>query len=100
MLLIALMVASLNRQPSGPPGTIRGRVTNFSGVSITNVYVEVEGTQKTGSSGTTGEFVLAEVPSGHQKLVVKIKGVSGMSIPLIVTANQTVDVGTLQLYTP
>ncbi len=101
ILLIWGMVSSLaDRPPVGPPGVVSGRVTNFAGVSITNVMVRVEGANRTTYTDTAGQFTLEGVPSGQQRVWVELVGVSGMSMPVRVLAFKSVDVGTLELYTP
>ncbi|HCE18377.1 MAG TPA: hypothetical protein DEQ80_11000 [Anaerolinea thermolimosa] len=101
VLLILGMVQSLESRPVGPPGTVTGRVTNFAGISIMNVVVRVEGLDGVQTfTGPSGEFTLPQVPAGTRRVVVELPGVSGVTVPVRVIPNQTVDVGVLQLYTP
>lgn len=101
VLLILGMVQSLEARPAGPPGAVTGRVTNFAGISIMNVVVRIEGLDGVQTfTGPSGEFNLPQVPAGTRRVVVELPGVSGVTVPVRVIPQQTVDMGVLQLYTP
>lgn len=55
-------------------GTVRGRVTDSTGAGLARVAISVDGSGVRATSGDRGEYVLAGVPAGAQRIRARLIG--------------------------
>lgn len=90
-LLASLLLAFVAPAFAQATGTITGRVFNtISQEYIRDAEIQVEGTNITAASGTSGTYTLARVPAGEVTLKVTYAGLPPLTSKVTVTEGVTV----------
>jgi outer membrane receptor protein involved in Fe transport len=66
-------------------GTVAGKVTDEGGAAVSGADVIVEGTRRSAQTGTTGEYVIEDVPAGSQTVRVRMIGYRSQTATVSVT---------------
>ncbi|MEM7484493.1 MAG: TonB-dependent siderophore receptor [Bacteroidota bacterium] len=73
-------------------GTIEGTTLNADGTVAPFVNILLRGTSYGIASDAEGNFMLGEVPSGYQVLLISSMGLASLEYPITVNANETVSI--------
>jgi len=79
-------------------GTIKGIIIDAdTGKPLSGIRVKILNTENQRKTGTQGDFELTLVPVGNQVLVITQPGYDPLQMPVLVTANKTLDLGNIIL---
>jgi iron complex outermembrane recepter protein len=66
-------------------GSVAGKVTDESGAAVGGADVMIEGTRRSAQTGTTGEYLIDNVPAGSQTVRVRMIGYRAQTASVNVT---------------
>lgn len=73
-------------------GTVRGKVTNDKNEPVVGASILLEGTEKGGSAGLDGAFVIGGIKPGKYKLQVSAIGFQNIERDITISDNQTLEI--------
>lgn len=85
---LATAELSIRRSGSGTTGTVRGRVIDFNGEVIVGARVEIQKFRAATGSNEAGEFLLRNIPTGTQLLLIRKVGFTPVALPIIVRTRE------------
>jgi hypothetical protein len=84
---------------TGNGSSVKGQVWDFNGEPLSQVVVKLHGTDLRGVTDSNGYFEISPVSPGLYYLVVENRS-SGLSIPVDVGHNDTIELTEISLYSP